>query len=73
MGSFPSGHVKFIPYESQRQGYLSLTDVVAAVVGEAAVRYMAWEEGSDPSEKAARDMTLVLSPWAMNTEPVWKE
>lgn len=73
MGSFPGGRVILIPYESQRQGYLSLTDVAAAVVDEAAVRCMAWEEGSEPSEKAASDMALVLSPWAMNTEPEWKE
>lgn len=51
-----------IPYESQQQRYLSLTEVAAVVVAEAAVRCMAWEDGSNPSEKAASDMTSVLWP-----------
>lgn len=73
MGCFPGGCVKLISvtsqYEFQRQCYLSLTEVEAAVVDEAAVRCMAWEAGSNPSEKAASDMALVLCPWAMSTEP----
>lgn len=56
-------------YESQQQSHLSLTEVAAVVVEEAAVRCMAWEVGSNPSEKAASDMTLVLCPWAINREP----
>lgn len=59
--------------ESQRQRYLSLTEVAAAAVDEAAARCMAWEASSNPSENAASDMALVLCPWAMNTEPEWKE
>lgn len=58
-----------IPYESQQQHYLSLTEVAAAVVEEAALRCMAWEVGSNPSEKAASDIALVLCPWAKNTDP----
>lgn len=56
-------------YESQQQPHLSLTEVAAVVVEEAAVRCMAWEVGSNPSEKAVSDMTLVLCPWAINREP----
>lgn len=50
------------PYDSQQQHYLSRTEVAAVFVEEAAVRWMAWEVGSNPSEKAASDMAVVLWP-----------
>lgn len=62
-----------VPHECKQQQYLSLTEVAAVVVEEAAVRCMAWDVGSNPSEKAVSDMVLVLCPWAMTREPERKE